>query len=74
MFAMLAFAGDVGCASGPALVSAVSGLAGRAGDALTGLLHAATMESVGLKLGLLVAIVFPVVMASGVAALKKRER
>ncbi len=71
MFAMLAFAGDVGCASGPALVSTLSGLAGRVSPAVAGLLHAATPESLGLKQGLLAAVCFPIAMALGVTALKK---
>ncbi|MDO4355497.1 MAG: MFS transporter [Clostridia bacterium] len=73
MFAMLAFAGDVGCASGPAVVSAASNLADRVGSAAANLLHASTLESLGLKLGLLVAICFPVIMVTGVTALKRSK-
>ena len=46
MFALLALAGDIGCASGPAVVSAVSGL----------------LPQYGMKAGLAAAIVFPCVM------------
>lgn len=46
MFALLALAGDVGCASGPAVVSFVSGF----------------FPEYGIKAGLLAAILFPVVM------------
>lgn len=46
LFALLAMAGDVGCASGPQVVSLVSGLT----------------PKYGLKAGLLAAIVFPIVL------------
>lgn len=46
MFALLALAGDVGCASGPAVVSFVSGF----------------FPEFGIKAGLLAAIIFPAVM------------
>ncbi|MCI7099473.1 MAG: MFS transporter [Lachnospiraceae bacterium] len=46
MFALLALAGDVGCASGPAVVSFVSGF----------------FPEYGIKAGLLAAIIFPAVM------------
>lgn len=46
MFALLALAGDLGCASGPTLVGFISGLAGD-----------------NLKLGILAALAFPLVMA-----------
>ena len=46
MFALLALAGDVGCASGPAVVSFVAGF----------------FPGYGIKAGLLAAIIFPAVM------------
>lgn len=64
MFAMLAFAGDVGCASGPALVSAIADVAGTLGSGVTE----------GLKLGMLAAIVFPIVMALGVTILRRQGK
>lgn len=54
LFAMLAFAGDIGCASGPAVVSTVSGMLSR----------------YGLKAGLLAAIVFPALMLTAVCITK----
>ncbi len=56
LFALLAVAGDCGCASGPAIVGAVS-------EAASG----------QMKMGLLVAIVFPVVLAIGVRFLPKKK-
>lgn len=46
MFALLALAGDLGCASGPAVVSVVSGF----------------YPDLGIKAGLAAAIVFPALM------------
>ena len=73
MFAMLAFAGDVGCASGPAVVSTVADVAANLSERAMSVFHAATTESLGLKIGLLVAIVFPIVMALGVSMLRKKN-
>ena len=60
MFALLALAGDLGCGGGPGLVGLISGWAER-GSAV----------SDPLKLGIGVAIVFPVLMLAGMLALKK---
>lgn len=64
MFALLAFAGDVGCASGPALVSAIADMTSAFGPAATA----------GLKYGLFAAIIFPIVMALGVGILRRQKR
>ena len=55
MFALLAFSGDIGCASGPSVVGTLSEMLG--GD---------------LKLGLLLAAIFPVVLILGVFLLNKQ--
>lgn len=55
LFALLAFAGDIGCASGPAVVSAVSG----------------TLTQYGLKAGLFAAVIFPIMMLTTVGITKK---
>jgi MFS family permease len=54
MFAILALAGDAGCASGPALVGLV-------------------MNAATLKIGLLTAIVFPLLLAIGIRLLNVRS-
>jgi MFS family permease len=53
MFAILALAGDAGCASGPGLVGLV-------------------MNATTLKTGLLIAIIFPLVLACGIRLLNAR--
>lgn len=55
MFALLALAGDLGCAGGPSVVGLVS--EGFGGE---------------LKAGLLAAIVFPVVLVTGIRALRRK--
>lgn len=56
MFALLAIAGDIGCALGPSVVSGVSGL-----------------FSNQIKIGLLVATVFPVLFAVGLWYIKSKK-
>lgn len=68
MYALLALGGDVGCSSGPALVGLMSG--GTEAGRLRGLL---AMTGSPLKTGMLFAIVFPIVMVIGIAALRKRK-
>lgn len=63
MFALLAFAGDVGCAAGPGVVGRVSGWF----EALRG-------ESEALKIGLGAAIAFPILMLAGALLLGKAEK
>lgn len=55
LFALLALAGDVGCAAGPQVVSLVSGFA----------------PEYGLKAGLLAAIVFPIVLMITLTVLER---
>ncbi len=68
MFALMALAGDLGCSAGPGLV----GLVSQKAAAVQGL--AAAGSAAGLKAGFLVAIVFPVAVALGMAALGKRKQ
>jgi len=66
MFAMLAFAGDIGCGAGPGLVGWISNaiVQGNTGD-----LPNATAS--GLKAGLTVSIIFPLLLAAGVLLLRR---
>jgi MFS-type transporter involved in bile tolerance (Atg22 family) len=54
MFAFLALAGDLGCASGPTLV-------GFAADASNG----------DLRVGMLLAVIFPVILLTGLLTLRE---
>ncbi len=63
MFALLALAGDVGCSVGPGTVGVVSGW-----------FEALRAESEALKIGLGVAIGFPILMLLGVIFLGKAEK
>ena len=74
MFAVLALAGDMGCAGGPGLVGLVSGLVERLGGAARGWFYGAGATETGLKAGLTAALVFPVLMALGVLWLKKGKK
>ena len=75
MFAMLALGGDIGCAAGPALVGVVSDTvaAGRLAY-LSRLVSAADITGVGLKTGLMMAMVFPVLLVAGIQLMKKIAR
>ncbi|MDO5572874.1 MAG: MFS transporter [bacterium] len=68
MYALLALGGDVGCSSGPSLVGLISGSTEKGG--MDSLLQ---LTGSPLKTGMLFAIVFPVAMAMGIAALRKRK-
>lgn len=75
MFALLALLGDLGSTFGPWLVGQISDytqklplladLAGRRGESL---------EQTALKAGLLVAMVFPIVLAGGLVILRRGDR
>jgi MFS family permease len=75
MFAILAVAGDLGCSSGPGIVGLVSnGVQNANVMFLSDWFPANSMTEVGLKAGLLLAVVFPVIMAIGVTMLRKRGK
>ena len=76
MFALLALAGDVGCSLGPALVGLVSGNV-QNGDTsfLTKLLISPQNTiGIGLRAGLLVAIVFPLILVICLLLLRMRKK
>lgn len=62
LFSILALGGDIGCASGPGLVGLVSGRMEALGSA-----------SAGLKAGLLVALIFPLILTVGCLLLKHKQ-
>ena len=74
MFAILAVAGDLGCSSGPGLVGLVSNAVQNADiPFLSTWFSGGGMTEMGLKAGLLLAVLFPILMVLGVAALRKRR-
>ena len=66
MFALLALAGDVGCITGPAIVGKIA--ESIPPTAFNWLSSDPTVA--GLKLGLLISVVFPLLMMAGVTAIK----
>ena len=57
MFALLALAGDVGCASGPTFAGSIAGLADD-----------------NLKIGILAAVIFPIVLTLLLAVMQKGKK
>lgn len=73
MFAFLALAGDMGCSSGPGLVGFVSGLVQKGALSwLRGMFLPMNAIEAGLKTGLLIAVLFPLIMLAGLFLLKKK--
>lgn len=72
MFALLAMGGDLGCSLGPAVVGAISDALANSGYAMQ--LLSGSSDAV-MKIGFLLALVFPVTMALGVWLFyRKREK
>ena len=59
MFAFFAFSGDLGCTLGPDLIGIVSDAVVKNGGTFTSFLSG-DATSVGLKVGILTALVFPI--------------
>ena len=76
MFALLALAGDVGCSLGPALVGLVSGNVQNGDTSLLTklLISAQNTIGIGLRAGLLVAIVFPLILVICLLLLRMRKK
>ena len=73
MFAFFAFAGDLGCTLGPDLIGIVSDAVIKNGTALTSILHG-DATSVGLKIGILTALVFPLMGILASLSLMKKVK
>ncbi len=75
MFGILAVCGDIGGAFGPWLAGVVSDAAQKTGAAVNLAASAGMeLEQLGLKVGLLLALIFPVCMFAALTALKKQSR
>lgn len=73
MFAVLALAGDLGCSAGPGLVGYISNAVQKLAS-FQKLPWITDATELGLKTGLLLAIIFPVAMFAGFLLLVKRSR
>ncbi len=75
MFSLLALGGDIGCAFGPWLTGLVSDVA-RAVPALARLGEGAGLDAtqVGLRAGLLIAVIFPAAMLVAMAAVGRMKK
>ncbi|MDL2236697.1 MFS transporter [Christensenellaceae bacterium OttesenSCG-928-K19] len=72
MFGVLAMCGDIGCSLGPWITGIVSDVAQRSDTVLAwGAKMGYDAEQAGLKIGLLVAIVFPLIMLAGILVMRK---
>lgn len=70
MFAFLALAGDIGCCAGPSLVGSVSDRVLSSGGGFASVLFPSSeISQAALKTGFLCAIVFPALLAAGMALL-----
>ncbi len=67
LFAILALAGDVGCTSGPGLVGLVSNAVSKIDiSAISGWFRNTLDSQIYLKIGILSAMIFPIVLIIGV--------
>lgn len=75
MFGVLAFFGDVGCSLGPWVAGIVSDIAGQNADSLSSLPFFSSLDTdaIGLKCGLLAAIIFPLIMLVVITMFKKSK-
>lgn len=73
MFGILAICGDIGCSIGPWLAGFTSDNVQRTGNSLSLWLNKGlNLEQIGLRSGLLIAIIFPTLMLIGLVTFKKR--
>lgn len=74
MFAVLALAGDMGCSTGPTIVGNISTFVQNSGsEFVRKIITGADMTEVGLKAGLAVVSIFPIVMFLSVMLLKRKK-
>ena len=72
LFSILALFGDLGCSSGPYLAGVVSDMAQKSTKLCElGALYGMSADSIGLKLGIITAVIYPILMLIGVFLLKK---
>ena len=74
MFSILAIFGDIGCSAGPWITGIVSELADTAALSQTSLFNGLDPEQTALKVGVLAAIVFPIIMIGTVIAFMRNAK
>jgi len=75
MFAMLAIFGDLGCAFGPWLGGVISDLAQKSSKLMDfGVSNGLNSEQIGLKSGMLIAAVFPLIMLLGLIVFREGKK
>lgn len=72
MFAILALAGDIGCMAGPTLVGIVSDHT-KTGRFISSLISTGGTDP-GLKTGLLIVSIFPIIMFIGLLFFKNKKQ
>jgi len=74
MFGMLAVFGDLGCSLGPWLAGLISDNVQQSGKSLSIWLNSGlNLEQIGLRSGLLIAVIFPTLMLIGLVTFKKKR-
>ena len=75
MFILLAFAGDIGCSSGSGLIGYVSDIVKRSGNSIfKGIVSFSDSTQLGLKTGIIIAMVFPFILFVGIFFLIRLNR
>ncbi|HEY5583023.1 MAG TPA: MFS transporter [Ruminiclostridium sp.] len=75
MFAMLAIFGDLGCSVGPWLSGVISDLAQKSSKLIElGVTNGLNSEQLGLKSGMLIAVIFPLIMLLGIAIFREKKK
>jgi len=75
MFGVLAVCGDLGCSFGPWLAGKISNNVQKTGQSLTIWRNSSLdLEQIGLRSGLLIAIVFPLLMGLSLLVFKSKKK
>lgn len=76
MFAILAIGGDIGCTIGPAIVGTVSNGVQKLNNTSQGIfsLISGDVTQQGLKIGLLIIVLFPIMIIAGISAVKRLSK
>ena len=73
MFAVLALAGDMGCSTGPAIIGRISVFVQNTGTKLIPFITGSDITEIGLKTGIAIVGLFPLIMLIAVFFLKRKK-